>query len=174
VDRTPDRSTPDWPVGLGAVLTELTHRDEVLLDLGPHGRLVVRRQADGGAGWAAAAALDPRAREALHLAGTGLPAVGIAAALGTDLADVARRLSSVRAALGVSSTAAAVALTRGADGRASARDAPARDASTRVASTLDTSTGDGSPHDGATADLREAPVRHAGVPARERRGPAQR
>jgi len=123
---TQDRATAGWPVGLGTVLSELARHDEVVVDLGPHGRLVVRRAGPhpsepdpaGGAGatTGAGALLDPRSREALHLAGTGLPAVGIAEALGTDLADVAVRLAAVRAALGVSSTAAAVAACRGADG----------------------------------------------------------
>jgi len=119
VDRTPDRSTPDWPVGLPAVLAELARREEVVVDLGRHGRLVVRHQ-DGATRTASgppatSAVLDERSQAALHLAGTGLPAVGIAEALGTDLADVAARLAAVRVALGVTSTAAALAVTRGAD-----------------------------------------------------------
>ncbi|NAZ82474.1 hypothetical protein GTR02_11645 [Kineococcus sp. R8] len=114
--RTPPSSAPDWPVALPDVLAELAVRDEVVVDLGERGSLVVRHRPRPAAACRARGselpALSRRDEDVLRLAGTGLPATGIAEVLGLSLGEVAARLVAVRAAFGVSSTAAAVAAAR--------------------------------------------------------------
>lgn len=111
-----DRTLPAddaWPLPLPAVLEALRVEDEVRLDLGPAGTLVLR--------WVPAAVetqpgelpvLLGRTREVLRMVADGLPAAVVAETLGLPLTVVADELTTLRARYGVESTAAAVQQAR--------------------------------------------------------------
>lgn len=111
-----DRMQPregSWPVPLSTVLAALEVDDEVVLDLGPAGALVVRRAApDVAPRTDDLPALSECARRVLGLVAEGLPAAVVAHAVGLALPDLAHELALLRERYGVDSTASAVARAR--------------------------------------------------------------
>ncbi|WP_380161207.1 hypothetical protein [Kineococcus sp. R86509] len=105
-----------WPVPLSSVLAALEVDDEVLLDLGPAGAVVVRRtvptvpilvpRTDD------LPALSERGARVLGLVAGGLPAVVVARTVGLALPDLAHELALLRERYGADSTASAVARAR--------------------------------------------------------------
>ena len=117
-----DRMQPregSWPVPLSTVLAALEVDDEVVLDLGPAGALVVRRAAPTVPTLPTLLprtddlpVLSERGRQVLGLVAGGSPAVVVAHTAGLALPDLAHELALLRERYGVDSTASAVARAR--------------------------------------------------------------